>query len=102
MGFSTDGAEPTLRRQIANDFIKYVGIDVHKETIPVSVAPSEGGEVRYVGEIANTPQAIEKLVKQLRKDNADLKSGYEAGPCGNGIHRQWSELVGNAGFLNPL
>lgn len=42
-------------------FIKYVGMDVHKETIAVSVAPSGGGEVRYLGEIANTRQAIAKL-----------------------------------------
>lgn len=47
--------------------IKHVGLDVHKETIAVSVAEGGGGEVRYVGEIANTREAIEKLVKQLRK-----------------------------------
>lgn len=74
------------------EFIKYVGMDVHKETIAVSVAPSNAAEVRYVGEIANTPQAIEKLVKQLRKDSADLKFCYEAGPCGYGIHRQLMDL----------
>jgi transposase len=92
LGFSTEGAEPKLRRQVVDKFIKYVGMDVHKVTIAVAVAPSGGGEVRYVGEIDNTPQAIEKLVKQLRKDNADLKFCYEAGPCGYGIHRQLSEL----------
>jgi len=75
-----------------NEFIKYVGLDVHKETIAVSVAQANGGEVRYVGEIGNTPQAIEKFVKQLRKDGADLKFCYEAGPCGYGIHRQMSQL----------
>ncbi len=72
--------------------IKYVGMDVHKQTIAVSVAPSDGAEVRYVGEIANTAQAVEKLVKQLRKEGADLKFCYEAGPCGYGIHRQLCEL----------
>lgn len=74
------------------EFIKYVGMDVHKETIAVSVAPSNAAEVRYVGEIANTAQAIEKLVKQLRKDGADLTFCYEAGPCGYGIHRQLMDL----------
>ena len=34
--------------------IKYVGLDVHKETIAVSIAEAGGGEVRYFGEIANT------------------------------------------------
>jgi transposase len=43
-------------------FSKFVGIDVHKATIAVSVADANGCEVRYVGEIANTPAAIEKLV----------------------------------------
>jgi hypothetical protein len=44
-------------------FSKFVGMDVHKATIAVSVADANGGEVRYVGEIANTPEAIEKLVR---------------------------------------
>jgi len=49
------------------EFTKYIGLDVHKESIAVSVAEANGGEVRYVGEFANTPEAIEKLVKQLWK-----------------------------------
>ncbi len=73
-------------------FIKYVGMDVHKETIAVSVAPSGSSEVRYIGEIANTVEAIAKLVRQLRKDDAELKFCYEAGPCGYGIFRQLSDL----------
>ena len=49
------------------EFSKYIGLDVHKQTIAVSVAEANGGEVRYVGEIGNTPEAILKLVKQLKK-----------------------------------
>ena len=30
-------------------FFKYVGLDAHKETIAVSVAEGNGGEVRYLG-----------------------------------------------------
>ncbi len=44
------------------------------------------------GEIANTPEAIQKLVKQLGKAGAKLSFCYEAGPCGYGIHRQLREL----------
>lgn len=73
-------------------FSKYVGLDVHKDTIAVSVADSDGGEVRYHGEIANLPATIEKLVRQLRKNDATLSFCYEAGPCGYGIHRQLTEL----------
>ena len=36
------------------DVMKYVGLDVHKETIAVPVAEGSGGEVRYFGEIANS------------------------------------------------
>ena len=74
------------------DFSKYIGLDVHKETIAVSVAEANGGEVRYYGEIRNTPAAIEKLIKGLRKDEASLSFCYEAGPCGYGIHRQITDL----------
>lgn len=70
------------------EFIKYVGLDVHKQTIAVSVADSNGGEVRYFGEIANTPEALSKLVRQLKKGDARLAFCYEAGPCGYGIYRQ--------------
>jgi transposase len=81
--------------------IKYVGLDVHKETIAVSVAEAHGGEVRYVGEIGNTPEAIEKLVRQLRKGGADLMFCYEAGPCGYGIHRQLSDLGWDCQVVAP-
>jgi transposase len=80
---------------------KYVGLDVHKETIAVSVADSDGGEVRYVGEIPNTPEAVEKLVRQLRKDGATLSFCYEAGPCGYGLHRQLGEWGQDCHVIAP-
>ena len=83
------------------EFNKYVGLDVHKETIAVSVAEAEGGELRYFGEISNTPEAIEKLVKQLRKGDANLSFCYEAGPCGYGIYRQLSDLGWDCQVVAP-
>jgi transposase len=74
------------------EFSKYVGLDVHKETIAVAVADAGGGEVRYAGEIANTPEALVKLVGQLKKGGARLSFCYEAGACGYGIYRQLREL----------
>lgn len=74
------------------EFIKYVGLDVHKETIAVSVAEVDGGEVRYFGEIANTAEALSKLVRQLKKGDVRLAFCYEAGPCGYGIYRQLREM----------
>lgn len=82
-------------------FIKYVGLDVHKETVAAAVAEADGGEVRYFGEIANTPEAIQKLVGQFRKGGADLSFCYEAGPCGYGIHRQLSDLGWDCQVVAP-
>ena len=46
----------------------FVGLDAHKETIAVAIAEDRrGGEVRYLGEIANTREAIRKLVAKLSK-----------------------------------
>jgi len=69
-------------------YSKFVGMDVHKETIAVSLAEPFGGEVRYLGEFRNTPEAVVKLIRQLRKGDASLSCCYEAGPCGYGLHRQ--------------
>lgn len=72
--------------------IKFVGLDVHKDTIAVAVAESGQGEVRYLGEITNTPEALVKLVRRLQSDCADLSFCYEAGGCGYGIYRQLCAL----------
>lgn len=65
-----------------NKVIHYVGLDVHKETIAVSIAPQNTTEVRRYGIIGGTLDAVDKLVKKLAADNAELHWVYEAGPCG--------------------
>ncbi len=66
---------------------KYIGLDVHKNTITVAVAEAAGA-ARIWGTIENTPLAIERLLKQLSQRNHKLKVWYEAGPCGYGLYRQ--------------
>jgi len=80
---------------------KFVGLDVHKETIAVLVADPDGGEVRYLGEVPNTPDSVVKLVKRLRKEGAKLSFCYEAGPCGYGLHRQLLDLGQDCQVVAP-
>ncbi|MEA3129150.1 MAG: transposase, partial [Paraburkholderia sp.] len=60
-------------------------------TAAVAVADT-AGEVRYTGEIVNTPEAITKLVAQLKRSTGRLAFCYEAGLCGYTICRQLREL----------
>lgn len=68
----------------------YVGLDVHKDSIAVAIAPrhEKNNEVRFYGNIANTPEQVNKLIKKLHETYQELEFTYEAGPCGYTIYRQ--------------
>ncbi len=71
------------------EFNSYIGLDVHKESIAVAIAAAgRNGEVRFYGEIANTPDAVANLLKKLGGRRGKLHFVYEAGPCGYGLYRQ--------------
>ena len=66
----------------------FVGIDTSKLRNAVAIAEGgRNGEVRYLGEIANTEEAASKLVKKLAAQHRRLTFCYEAGPTGYGLHR---------------
>jgi transposase len=65
-----------------NKTVHYLGLDVHKETIAVSIAPQNTTEVRRYGIIGGTLEAVDKLLKKLATENVELRVAYEAGPCG--------------------
>ena len=70
------------------DHMLYVGLDTDKMHIDVAVAePLPGGEVRYVGQIANDAASLDRVLKRLRKGGGALVVCYEAGPCGYGLYR---------------
>jgi len=82
-----------------------VGLDVHKDTIVVSLADGGlrglRGEVREYGKIANTAAAVERLARKLAANGNELKFCYEAGPCGYGIQRQLSGLRHQCDVVAP-
>ena len=72
---------------------RFIGLDIHKQRISIAVAESgRTGSVEYLGEIANDPDAINKLCDRLGRSCKPLAFCYEAGPCGYGVHRQLTSL----------
>jgi transposase len=70
--------------------VRFIGLDVHAETIAVAVA-EPNGEVRSLGVIPNRAESIRKLVKKLGPAEA-LRVCYEAGPTGYIIYWQLAGL----------
>jgi transposase len=70
--------------------VRFIGLDVHAETIAVAVA-EPGGEVRSLGIIPNRPESVRKLMKKLGPA-ADLRVCYEAGPTGYVLYWQLTAL----------
>lgn len=44
---------------------KFVGLDVSKATISIAVCDRDQAVPRFYGSIANTPEAVRKLVQRL-------------------------------------
>jgi hypothetical protein len=70
--------------------VRFLGLDVHAETISVAIAEPDG-EVRSLGTIANRAESIRKLVKKLGSVE-QLRACYEAGPMGYVLYWQLADL----------
>jgi transposase len=70
--------------------LRFLGLDVHAETIPVAIAESDG-EVRSLGTIPNRLDSIRKLIKKLGPAEK-LRACYEAGPTGYVVYWQLAGL----------
>ena len=80
----------------------FVGLDISKLKISVALA-EEGrqGEVRFLGDIDNTPDAMKRLVRKLSGKYLQLLFCYEAGPTGYGLHRQITALGHDCSVIAP-
>jgi transposase len=79
--------------------VRFLGMDVHAETISVAVAEA-GGELRSLGTIANRAESIRKLIRKLGSVE-QLRACYEAGPTGYVLYWQLSELGVECAVIAP-
>src|SRR2546426_5415845 len=84
-------AEPHAKEPVMSN-VRFIGLDVHAETIAVAVAEPDG-EARSLGVIPNRPESIRKLVKKLGPAE-ELRVCYEAGPTGDVGYWQLAALGG--------
>src|SRR6202041_259197 len=79
--------------------VRFLGLDVHAETIAVAVAEPDG-EVRSLGTIANREESIRKLIKKLGPAD-QLRACYEAGPTGFVLYWQLTQLGVECAVVAP-
>jgi transposase len=84
------------------DSAVFVGLDTSKKTTSVAVAEDgRQGEVRFVGDIENTPEAVRRFVTKLAGKHRRLAFCYEAGPTGYGLYRQITALGHECAVIAP-
>ena len=90
------------RRRASCEPTRFIGLDVHKERISVSVADNgRQGAVEYLGEIDNDADSLAKLCRRLERTRTVLSFCYEAGPCGYGVYRQLTGLGHRCAVVAP-
>ncbi len=82
--------------------IKFIGMDVHKNSITIAIA-DEGrqGQVRPYGTIKNNFAELDKFCRRLVSTASQLHFVYEAGPCGYGIYRHLNSKDFNCMVVAP-
>ena len=70
--------------------IRFVGLDVHAETIAIAVAEADG-ETRFLGVVPNREDSVRRMMRKLG-DPQNLRACYEAGPTGFVLYWQLTAI----------
>ena len=71
----------------------FVAFDVAKKKHAIAIAEGgRAGEVRFLGDVENSPLPIERTIKRLAERYERLHVCFEAGPTGYGLYRQIQAL----------
>jgi transposase len=79
--------------------IRFIGLDVHADTIAVAVA-EPGGEVRSVGTIRNRAEDLRKAMGRLGSPG-QIRVCYEAGPTGYAVYWRLAALGIHCDVIAP-
>ena len=79
--------------------LRFLGMDVHAETIAVAIAEPDS-EVRSLGTIANREDSIRKFMRKLGTPE-QLRACYEAGPTGFVLYWQLTQLGVDCAVIAP-
>jgi transposase len=86
VGYSAEAVQSHTERGPAMESVKFVGLDVHAETVAIAVA-EKGAPPALLGVF---PNDIPSLLKRLRRLGR-IRCCYEAGPTGYGLQRALAE-----------
>jgi len=79
--------------------VRFLGLNVHAETIAVAVAEPDG-DVRSLGTIPNRRESIRKMIKKHGQAEK-LRACYEAGPTGEVVYWQLAKLGAECEVVAP-
>ncbi|MFY9935595.1 MAG: IS110 family transposase [Silvibacterium sp.] len=79
--------------------LRFLGMDVHAETIAVAIAEPDG-EVRSLGTIANREESVRKFIRKLGPVE-HLRACYEAGPTGFVLYWQLAQFGVDCAVVAP-